>query len=190
MSFPVLETDRLKLRPFTNDDIDGLHQMWTEPAMRKYLWDDQVIPHETVVEVVQASLNSFAEHGFGYWTVSFKNQLGLIGFCGLRHFHESDAGDEQVEVMYGVNYEYCGKGLATEAAQAMLKYGFDQIGLERIYAGADPPNKVSFRVMERIGMTLSHHAKIGELDAIYYKIHRLDFHPETAVVRVLDSRAD
>lgn len=175
MPFPNLETAQLSLRPFTIDDIDALHRMWVEPAMRKYLWDDAVIPHETAVEVVQASLNSFAEHGFGYWAISLKGELDLIGFCGLRHFHESDTGAEEVEVMYGIHHEHCGNGLATEAAQAMLNYGFERIGLERIYAGADPPNAVSFRVMERVGMTFSHRAKIGELDALYYKILRSDF---------------
>lgn len=176
MQFPILETDRLRLQPFTNEDTDNLHRMWTEPWMRKYLWDDAIIPRETAVEVVQCSLNSFAEYGLGYWTISFKEELGIIGFCGLRHFHEaSDTGEREVEVMYGINREHCGKGLATEAARATLSYGFEQIGLERIYAGADPPNEVSFSVMERIGMVFSHHAKIGELEAIYYKIHRHEF---------------
>lgn len=175
MPFPVLETVRLRLQPFTNEDIDTLHRMWIEPSMRKYLWDDAIIPRETAIEVVQCSLNSFAEHGIGYWTIRFKGESGLIGFCGLRHFHEADTGNEEVEVMYSINHELCGQGLATEAAQAMLKYGFEQVGLKRVYAGADPPNEVSFHVMERIGMAFSHRAKIGELEAIYYKIHRHEF---------------
>ena len=189
MSFPIIETARLRLQPFTKKDTDNLHQMWIDPAMRKYLWDDLIISHETSIEVVQASFDSFAEHGFGYWTISFKGQSNLIGFCGLRHFHQSETKGEEVEVMYGIRHEHCGKGLATEAAQAMLWFGFERVGLEQIYAGADPPNLVSFRVMERIGMTFSYHSNTGETEAVYYKIHRNQFQAFGADFCVLDGEA-
>ncbi|MBL8189300.1 MAG: GNAT family N-acetyltransferase [Acidobacteria bacterium] len=189
MSFPIIETARLRLQPFTKEDTDNLHQMWIDPAMRKYLWDDLVIPYETAVEVVQASFDSFAQHGFGYWTITFKGQVDLIGFCGLRHFHQTETRGKEVEVMYGIRYEHCGNGLATEAAQAMLWFGFERVGLEQIYAGADPPNQRSFRVMERVGMAFSHHSNNGEAEAIYYKIHCHQFRAFRANFCVLDSEA-
>jgi len=190
MPFPMIETARLKLQPFTKEDTDDLHQMWIDPSMRKYLWDDLVIPHETAVEVVQASFDSFAEHGFGYWTITFKGKSDLIGFCGLRHFHQTEADKKEVEVMYGIRHEHCGKGLARESAQAMLWFGFERIGLEQIYAGADPPNQLSFRVMEHVGMMFSHHSKNDQAEAIYYKIHRHQFQASGMDFLVLDSEAD
>ncbi len=190
MSFPIIETARLRLHPFTKEDTDDLHQMWIDASMRKYLWDDLIIPRETAVEVVQASFDNFAERGFGYWTISFKGQSDLIGFCGLRHFHQTETNSEEIEVMYGIGHEHCGNGLATEAAWAMLWFGFEKIGLERIYAGADPPNQASFRVMEHIGMTFSHRTKNDKTEAIYYKIHRDQFQaPETGFL-ILHGQAD
>lgn len=186
MSFPIIETARLKLQPFTKENTDDLHQMWIDASMRKYLWDDLVIPHETAVEVVQASFDGFAEHGFGYWTINFKGQTDLIGFCGLRHFHHTETGNEGVEVMYGIRHEHCGKGLASESAQAMLWFGFERIGLEQVYAGADPPNQASFRVMERIGMTFSHRTKNEQTEAIYYKIHCDQFQAPKAGFLILN----
>lgn len=47
------------LRPFIREDVDDLRRLWVDPAMRKYLWDDEVISRETAVEVVEASLESF-----------------------------------------------------------------------------------------------------------------------------------
>lgn len=167
-----LETTRLQLRPFSLADVDDLHRLWTEHSVRKFLWDDQIISHDTTVEVIEACIKSFAEHGFGYWTISFKDQSEKIGFCGLRHFQETGASSTEVELMYGLAPEYWGNGLATEAAQEMLRYGFEQVGLERIYAGADPPNTASFRVMERIGMKFLRRTVVGELEAIYYVLER------------------
>lgn len=185
MSFPRIETARLSLQPFTRDDADSLHRMWTEPAVRKYLWDDVVIPHETAVEVVQSSLDSFAEHGFGYWTVCLKDTAEQIGFCGLRHFQEDGVDDQEVEILYGLDPKHWGNGYATEAANAVLRFGFEQLGLERIFAGADPPNQDSFRVIERLGMTFSRHTKVGGLEAIYYMIGRHEFRADDAAFQII-----
>lgn len=78
-------------------------------------------------------------------------------------------------MLYGFAPENWGKGLATEAAQEAIRYGFEQVGLERIYVGADPPNEASFRVMERIGMTFLRRTTVGELEAIYYILRRDEF---------------
>jgi ribosomal-protein-alanine N-acetyltransferase len=104
----------------------------------------------------------------------------LAGFCGLRLFGDPPT----VEVLYGLLPAYWGQGLATEAAMAMLRFGFEELGLERIYAGADPPNTASFCVMERLGMTFSKRIVAGGLEAIYYEISRTDFQSGSAVYKI------
>src|SRR5262245_61766627 len=125
MSFPRIETERLALCPVVTDDIDELHRLWIDPGVRKFLWDDQVIPRETAVAVVESSIDSFAAHGFGLWAICFKNDPGLIGFGGLRLFTEDggenteDGGENtedgsekaEVELLYGVAPENWGKGI-------------------------------------------------------------------------------
>ena len=64
-----LDTERLRLRPFRLADLDALHRQWTEPGMRRYLWDDEIIPRETVEAVIQSSLDSFAAKGYGFWAL-------------------------------------------------------------------------------------------------------------------------
>lgn len=182
-----LETTRLWLWPFTLADANDLHQLWTEPAVRKYLWDDQIISRDTVVEVIQASEKSFAEYGFGFWTISDKSKSATIGFCGLRHFLEDGGETTEVEVLYGLSPSYWGKGLSTEAAQQVMRYGFEQAGLEAIYAGADPPNQASFRVMVRLGMKFLRSTTVGGLEAIYYTLHRNQFHHVAVVFQDQDS---
>lgn len=172
-----LETKRLLMRPFTLSDVDDLHRLWTDPAVRKFLWDDLMISRDTVIEVVEASLKGFGEHGFGLWTISFIGETKTIGFCGLRHFQYAAAETPEVEVLYGLTPEHWGKGLATEAACEVLRYGFEHAGLELIFAGADPPNEASFRVMDRLGMKFLRRTMLGEVEAIYYVLHRSEFQP-------------
>jgi RimJ/RimL family protein N-acetyltransferase len=65
-----------------------------------------------------------------------------------------------------------GQGLATEAARAVLAYGFEQLQSPRITAATDPPNAASVRVLERLGMRFTHRAALNGLDTVFYEIAR------------------
>jgi len=163
------------MRPFAVDDVDDLHRLWIDPGVRKFLWDDQIIPRETAVAVVEGSIDSFATRGFGLWAIFFKNDPELIGFGGLRHFTEDGGQEYAVELLYGVAPGHWGKGIAPEAASAVLRYGFEESKLANIYAGADPPNTASFRVMEKLGMKFARKTVVNGLEAIYYVMSRDDY---------------
>ncbi len=175
VSFPRIETTRLMLRPFTSDDVDALHQLWIDPGVRKFLWDDSIITRETAVAVVESSLDNFVNHGFGFWTIQLKNDPELTGFVGLRHFNEDGVEEREVEIVYGVAPAHWGGGIATEAARAVLRYGFEELSLDEIRAGADPPNAASFRVIEKLGMKFDRKLVINALEAIYYVMRRNDY---------------
>jgi len=174
------------MRPFTAGDVDELHCLWIDPGVRKFLWDNQVIPRETAIAVVESSVESFVNHGFGFWTIRFKNDPELIGFGGLRHFAEDGGLTSGVEILYGVGPEHWGKGIATEAAAAVLRYGFEERELAHIYAGADPPNATSFRVIEKLGMKFARKIVVNSADVIYYVICRDDY----KIYLELDSKMD
>jgi ribosomal-protein-alanine N-acetyltransferase len=171
-----IETARLRMRPYTMDDIDGLHRLWTTPEARKYLWDDIIISREQAASVVAESIELFGTHGFGQCAVFPKDHESLIGFCGFRLFGEPP----EVEILYGLVPQCWGHGLATEAARAMLRFGFEQCGWQRVYAGADPPNAASIRVMERCGMRFGKRVEINGLEAVYYEVTREAFQPDGA----------
>lgn len=163
-----LETERLRLRPFALDDVDALHRQWTEPGVRRFLWDDEIIARETVEEVVRSSRDSFAAKGYGLWVLEYKDESGVIGFCGFR---DSDAFDERegsIELLYGLSERWWGQGLAAEAAQAVVMYGFERCGFKRILAITDAPNTASVRVMEKAGMRFVKRDLHHNLDSIFY----------------------
>lgn len=129
-------------------DLDPLHRLWTDADVRRYLWDDQVIPRERAAAVIDESEADFDAHGFGIWAILAED--GAIGgFCGLRQFGQPPA----VEIVYGLAPRLWHHGLATEAAVDVLRFGFETCGLERIHGRTDPPNTASIRVLERLGMT-------------------------------------
>lgn len=85
-------------------------------------------------------------HGFA---IELRPEAKVIGEVGLYLHHEpGDVGD----LGYALHPDFHHHGYATEAAEALLQYGFSCIGLRRITSGCDPDNEASYRVMERIGM--------------------------------------
>ena len=170
MTLPVIETARLMLRPFRLDDVDALHRLWTEPEVRQYLWDGEVIGRERVESLINTSLTSFHDHGFGLWAILPRNVESLIGFCGFWFFHEPP----KLELLYGLSRAHWHKGLATEAAKAMITYGFRELSLQRIEASTDAGNVESSKVMERAGMSFWKRETTNGLDTIYFAISQKD----------------
>lgn len=166
-----LRTARLDQQPFTLDDVDAAHRLWTNPSVRRHLWDDIVIPRERAEEAIMAGIASFRKDRFGLWGAWLRHAGPLIGFTGLRFVDETP----EVELLYGLLPEYWGRGLATEAAEAVLDYGFRELDLPRLVGRTDPPNSASVRVLERLGMTLATRASAGGQEALCYSIDRERF---------------
>ena len=166
-----IETERLSLRPLTLDDVDELHRLWVEPGVRRYLWDDEVISRERARAVVEESVALFESRGLGLWAVRSRAGDELIGFCGFWFFHDPP----RLELLYGIAPALWNRGLATEAARAMLGYGFGQLSFERIEASTDAANAASVRVMERAGMSFWKRELTNGLDTIYYALTREGF---------------
>ncbi len=172
MSLPLLETERLNLRPFRGEDVDDLHHLWTNREVRRHLWDDVVISRELAASVVASSLESAEAHGIGMWSLLLRSRLvHLIGFCGFRFLPDSP----DIEILYGLSPGYWKRGLATEACRAAIAYAFGLPGVERVFAGANAPNRASFRVMERLGMEPYPEGIPGVPGAVYDKIDRPAF---------------
>jgi len=143
-----LETARLFLRPCKLQDLDAMHRIRIDPEIRRFLWDNDVISRAQAEAALRASLDSFKSERLGIWAISVKGSLEIIGFCGMRRTEDSG----EVELLYGVRPEMAGRGIASEAAAAVLRYGLQQIGLGSIVARADEANLASVRVMQKIGM--------------------------------------
>lgn len=116
--------------------------------MRKFFWDDEVISRIRVEAAIREAIESFGRHSFGLWVAEGEDGA-LLGFCGLRHLDD----EPEVEILYSASPHEWNRGLATEMAVAMLRYGFERASLPLILGMADAANTASRRVLEKSGMT-------------------------------------
>lgn len=143
----VLETERLNLRDWVPDDWVRFKPLVVDPRVVKYInqgrtWSDAKIENR-VREYIEVGLT----RGWNLWPVIHRADAKLIGFCGF-----SDGFLPDVEIGWRLLPDYWRQGLATEAAEATLDYGFCRWNSPRVIAIAQIPNRASIRVMEKIGM--------------------------------------
>lgn len=170
----MLDTPRVTLRPFVETDLDAVHDLWTQPGVRRFLWDGAIITREQARDVLTASTGHFRDRRFGLWGVYPRRRGGeggdaepLAGFAGCRPWATGAP-----ELMYGLHRSWWGRGLATEACEAVLAYVFDTLGHPLVFAATDPPNLASVRVMERLGMTFDQRIEMHGLDTVVYRLSR------------------
>jgi len=107
-----------------------------------------------------------------HYGISQKSRnVEFIGWCGLQYLPET----EEVEVAYLLGKAYWGKGIATEAAQASLRYGFEDLGLESIVGIVHLENKASQRVLEKLGLTFVEQANYFGMECYRYLIERSSY---------------
>jgi RimJ/RimL family protein N-acetyltransferase len=145
----VLETERLILRTFTMDDAKLLYELNLDPNVIRYTFDP-IKDIEHAKEVLgKTILPQYALYNHGRWAVHLKPDLEFIGWCGLKARPERN----EIDLGYRFKKRSWGKGYATEAAFACIKYGFEKLNLPRIVGRAIMANENSFRVLEKCGMT-------------------------------------
>lgn len=170
----ILETNRLILRRLLPDDLDNLFALYSDPEIRKY-FPDGTLTYEVTKEELEWFLNGHPKHPeLGLWATILKETNQFIGRCGLLPW--TIEGQAEVEIAYLIAKEYWRQGLATEAAQAILQYGFEQLGLSRLVCFIDPANIASQRVAEKIGMTLEKEMDGFEGDGIPFRIYSISKH--------------
>ena len=172
----ILETDRLILRHLVPGDLDGLFALYSAPQVRKY-FPEGTLTYEETKEELEWFLNGHPEHPqLGLWATIHKETNRFIGRCGLLPWTIDRR--PEVEVAYMLTKEYWGQGLGTEAARAILQYGFEQLRLSRLICLIDRDNQASIKVAQKIGMTFE---KEGEDDKGPFLLYSINKHPDLPV---------
>ncbi len=152
-------TDRLQLRLFRPDDLPQLAALNGDPVVMEYLGG--VMTRQRSDEEAHDIQESYRRNGFGKVAVERTDDGLLLGTCGLsrEHWYPDD-----LEIGWRLSRPYWGHGYATEAAAVWLRYAFTDLGAERVISITDTPNLRSRAVMQRLGLTLDHHADLAEED--------------------------
>ncbi|MDQ6899813.1 MAG: GNAT family N-acetyltransferase [Candidatus Dormibacteraeota bacterium] len=152
---PELRTQRLLLRRWRESDRLPFAALNADPVVMEH-FPRTLSRRESDASIDRIEAN-FASHGFGLWAAELLGSEVFIGFVGLSlptfdaHFRPA------VEVGWRLARPHWGQGYATEAARAVVSFGFDQLKLGEIVSFTVPENIRSRRVMERLGMTHDPH---------------------------------
>ncbi|HYO92260.1 MAG TPA: GNAT family N-acetyltransferase [Pyrinomonadaceae bacterium] len=164
-----IETSRLQLRHFNQNDLDELALIFSDPLVLKYLLPNRAATREETLTALLSMIRHWERHGYGRWAVVHQATDKLIGYGGLRCF------DGTPELVYLLARPYWGSGLATEIARGCLEYGFMRHKFERIIALTRPDNLASRRVMEKTGLSYQRHDIVFNLDVVLYALTRDEY---------------
>ena len=151
MTSSIIETERLRLRPPTVDDLDDLAAFFRDPVVMKFS-----LGRRSRTETrawIDRQATSFDEHGYGHAVVTNRETDEFVGTCGILRFDDVD-GQVEHEIGYRLHPDMWGQGFATEAACGVRDHGFDVLGFERLISLIEPANARSIAVAERVGMSL------------------------------------
>lgn len=163
----LFESERLRFREFNFDDAENLYQLNLDPEVIKYTGDP---PFESI-ETARLFIYNYKDYklnGFGRWAVELQSDGQFIGWSGLKlnELGKNDLGYRFLKSEWG-------KGYATEAAKACLKYGFEKLAMSEIIARVAKENVASLKVIEKLGMAYYMEGVCKTIDkANYYSISR------------------
>lgn len=149
-----LETERLVLRRFTDDDVENLHALDSDPEVMRFLNGGRPTPREAIRDEFLPHVLEWYRRfpAFGYWATVERSTQTFLGWFALHPRVDGDPDD--VELGYRLRRSAWGRGYATEGSRALIHQAFAELGVRRVFATTMTVNTRSRRVMEKVGLTL------------------------------------
>jgi len=147
-----LETERFRLRPLRDEDVDWINGLCMDPDVNRFLWEcctSVEKARRTAEAIVYLDLNKYH---FGHWAIQDK-QTGVIhGWTELGKLRPWCGPSDEIALSYVLRRASWGQGIATEAAGRLLQHGLEVNELDRVMAVIMAANAASRRVLEKLGM--------------------------------------
>jgi Acetyltransferases, including N-acetylases of ribosomal proteins len=158
-----LETERLRLMPWTADSVDELLAMHTHPMVQRYLdAEGRVYDRARAEQRIEGWQQEFAEHGLGKFRMVRRSDGAFVGRAGFSPF------DGEAEIGYSLAHEHWGQGYASEMAQALSDWFFANREEAGFIGFAHVDNAASRRVLEKIGMAPTHTGVVAGMPHQFY----------------------
>lgn len=144
MGVDMIQTPRLLIRPFQEQDRDSLFEYLSDPAIYKYEPGEPITLDEARKLILERSRSTI------FWAVVLQDTQKMVGHL---YFQQTEPLEYLTwELGYIFNPRYQNHGYASESAAALIRYGFDHWGIHRVMAHCNPENIASWKVLEKIGM--------------------------------------
>lgn len=148
LEFPTLDTPRLHLRELNADDLNPFFQIFTDPEVTQFYNIPTFKRKAEARQLLQKRIERFYTKKGICWAIVLRNSKIVIGTCGFNAWYKHrQVGD----LGYELARPYWNQGIMTEALTAIMRYGFEELGLVQQRAWVMPKNKASARVLEKIG---------------------------------------
>jgi RimJ/RimL family protein N-acetyltransferase len=168
---PVLETERLRLRGFTEDDTEPLFALMQDPEVVRYIGDRRIPTRQEVWRGIAGYLGHWALRGYGLWAVDDRESGDLVGRIGILNPLEWPG----PEIAYTIGKRWWGRGLATEGALAARDWAFANLDVDELISLIDPDNAASIAVAARLGERLKGEHDLWGNRVLVYAISREDW---------------
>jgi len=165
----VLETPRLVLRPFREDDVDRMAELFANRDFMRFSLG-VFTKREQTVSFIDKVMRWDREEIPSQFAVIPRGESSFVGYCGF--FHHPEHGIEDIEIGYRLHPDYWNRGLATEAARAVRDHGFRDLNLARVISLVHPENVPSRRVAEKNGMTVEKEITFRGFPTLVFAITR------------------
>ena len=151
-----LETDRLTLRPFVEEDFAAIHAMRSNPEVVLYLYEETFTPEESRARLDRMMGSSAWAKEDDWFSVAVVERASGTTVGDIA-FHWVSERDRTAEVGFVFDPRHQGKGFATEASRALIAWAFASAGMHRVIGRLEARNAASARVLEKLGMRLEAH---------------------------------
>lgn len=168
----VIETRRLLLRGWRDEDLEPYARMCADPEVMRFIGAGSTLSRDQAGEQVSRFVRDWEERGFGLWALEERGSGAFAGFAGLAFQEDWPEGGYKTEVGWRLDRPFWGRGLATEAARACVDHGLGNLGLGRIISIIQPENAASRRVAEKAGLDLRGETRWRSSRVVWYAIDR------------------
>lgn len=178
-NLPKIETKRFILRKFTKNDIDDLYEYASDNKVTRYLSWDTYKNRDMAVKYIEDILLKYSKNEIAPWGIEWKENSKLIGSIDFVKYEEKNF---SAEIGYVLNRKYWNKGIMTEAVEAIIKFGFEEMNLNRIEMRHNVMNIGSERVMQKNALKYEGTLREKEflkkefVDINYYSILRDEYY--------------
>jgi [ribosomal protein S5]-alanine N-acetyltransferase len=161
----ILETERLILRTWLLNDLKDYFELYRDTEVWVYVDLKGVFQNEEMARHrLRRSIAYQEEHGISHWAVVEKERGRVVGACGFTLYEDGP----ELELIYRFAPAYRGRGYATEAAQACLRYAFEELNAPQVVASTSSNNQASQRVLEKIGFVRRGSSRVNAADENFY----------------------
>ena len=171
MLIPKLETQRLILRGFREEDLDAYAQMYSDPEVMRYIGKGKPLSRWESWRNMAMMLGHWQLRGYGMWAVEERQSGEMIGRIGCWQ----PEGWPGFEIGWTLRRTYWGCGYATEGAKAAMDYAFGELQQSRVISLIRPDNAASRRVAQKLGEKLEGTTEIFGTEAVIYGIRQEDW---------------